>query len=65
MYKGIEELKISYEKEIKRMEENGYSIVTKSLREEMLVEIDNLKEQYEELRQKGVDKIKHKFNKNY
>jgi len=55
MYKGISELKLSYECEIKQMEDNGYPTVVKGLLEEMKVEMETLKEQYEESRRKGIE----------
>ena len=71
MYKGLEQLRLSIEEEIKIMEgkklfnplENGYPDVVKGLREDMVSELDTLKEQYEEERSNTIEKIKQKYSK--
>jgi len=63
MYKSMDELKLSFVAEIKDMEEKQYPIVVvEKLKEQMKLENEYLKDQYEELRRKGIDKIKLKYN---
>jgi len=63
MYNSIEELKDSLSKEAKSMEENGFPNVARKLYDEIDTEIECLKEQYEELRINGIEKIKIKYVK--
>ena len=73
MYKNLDELKLTFEKEIKIMEgtlprfkiENGLTVVVKSLEEDMKNEIENLKDQYEELRRIGIEKINLKYKTSF
>jgi hypothetical protein len=72
MHKAISNLQLNTLKEVKKMEgknsinllfmllEDGYPHVAKSLQEDLIIEIESLKEQYDEERRKGVDKIKQK-----
>ncbi len=63
MHKALDELRISFEDEIKSVDEEVFADVVKGLKEDMVVELENLKEQYEEQRREGVEKIKSKYNK--
>jgi len=63
MHKEMDQLKLNTEKEIKTMKEEGYPHVAKSLEEDLMHEHDILKEQYEENRRKGVEKINLKYMK--
>jgi hypothetical protein len=46
---------------IKPLEE-VFPDVVRGLRDDMVVELENLKDQYEEQRREGVEKIKNKYN---
>lgn len=63
MYQALEELKISYDPEIKEAEESGFPDIAESLREDMNGELENLTAQYEEQRMKEVEAIKAKYSK--
>ena len=62
MYQALEELKISYDPEIKEAEESGFPDIAESLREDMSGELENLTAQYEEQRIKEVEAIRAKYN---
>lgn len=62
MHKALDELKISFEDEINNLDEKVYGVLVSGLREDMYHDLENLKEQYEEERRKGVEKIKNKYN---
>ena len=62
MYQALEELKISYDPEIKEAEESGFPDIAESLREDMSGELENLTAQYEEQRMKEVEAIRAKYN---
>ena len=72
MNKGIEELRVSYEDEINCIDGNIINVYTliedvfpdvvRGMKEDMEVELENLKEQYDEHRNEGVEKIKSKYN---
>ena len=63
MYKALDELKESFNVEIRDAEENGYPEIAKGLYEDMQVELENLKDQYEEQRRIETDKIRAKYQK--
>lgn len=58
MYAAIEELKNSYEPEIKQALESGYSDVADALKEDLKLEEENLTAQYEEERLKQIQIIR-------
>ena len=51
------------ETEIKEADENGYPEIANGLKEDMEVELENLKDQYEEQRRVETDKIRAKYQK--
>ena len=63
MYQAFEELKASFEDEIKEAEENGFDDIAEGLKEDLQNELDNLKDQYEEQRRIETEKIKLKYSK--
>ena len=63
MYQALEELKASFQSEIKDAEENGFDDIAEGLKEDLQNELDNLKEQYEEQRRVETEKIKLKYSK--
>lgn len=63
MYKALDELKQSYEQEIKEVEESGYPGVSSGLKEDLNVELDNLKLLYEEQRIKQTEIIRERYLK--
>jgi hypothetical protein len=63
MYKAIEELKESYEIEIKEAVDNGFDDIAESLREDLKNEEEGLVSQYEEERMKQVELIREKYKK--
>ena len=58
MYQALEELKASFQDEIKEAEENGFDDIAEGLKEDLQNELDNLKDQYEEQRRIETEKIK-------
>jgi hypothetical protein len=76
MYKALEELKISFEEEIANVDgknikynyflflEEQFPLVVKGLKEDMVFELENLKELYEEQRRTEVEKIRVKYLNN-
>ena len=64
MYKAIEELKQSYEGEIKEAVESGFDEIAESLRNDLKFEEENLTAQYEEERAKQIELIRAKYKKN-
>ena len=63
MYQALEELKVSYEPEIKEAEESGFPDIAESLRDDMNGELENLSAQFEEQRMKEVEAIRAKYVK--
>ena len=63
MYQALEELKASFQEEINEAEENGFDDIAEGLKEDLQVELDNLKVQYEEQRRAETEKIKAKYAK--
>ena len=63
MYQALEELKASFQEEINEAEENGFDDIANGLKEDLQVELDNLKDQYEEQRRAEKEKIKAKYAK--
>ena len=63
MYQALEELKASFQDEIKEAEENGFDDIAEGLKEDLQNELDNLKDQYEEQRRTETEKIKAKYAK--
>ena len=63
MDKALEELKASFEDEIKEAEENGFDDIAEGLKEDLQNELDNLKDQYDEQRRVETEKIKLKYSK--
>jgi len=63
MHNSIEELKESFVSEAKFMEETGFTHVAERLYEDMEIEIDDMKRQYDEVRFEGIEKIKSKYFK--
>ena len=63
MYKAIEELKESYETEIKEAADNGFDEISDSLREDLKAEEEGLVSQYEEERMKQIELIREKYKK--
>ena len=63
MYTALEELKASFQDEIKEAEENGFDDIAEGLKEDLQSELDNLKDQYEEQRRIETEKIKLKYSK--
>lgn len=72
MHKALDELRISFEDEIEGVNgiyyfiksiEEVYPDVVRLLKEDMEMELENLKEQYEEQRRETVEKIKKKYEK--
>ena len=63
MYKAIEELKESYETEIKEAADNGFDEIADSLREDLKAEEEGLISQYEEERMKQIELIREKYKK--
>ena len=48
IYQALEELKASFQEEINEAEENCLDDIANGLKEDLRVELDNLKDQYEE-----------------
>ena len=63
MYQAFEELKASFQEEIKEAEENGFTDIADGLKEDLQTELDNLKDQYEEQKRVEIEKIKAKYSK--
>jgi len=63
MHKNIDQLKESLVNEAKSMEENGFPHVAKKLYAEIEVEVEEMKEQYEESRITEIEKIRLKYVK--
>ena len=63
MYTALEELKASFQDEIKEAEENGFDDIAEGLKEDLQSELDNLKDQYEEQRRIETEKINLKHPK--
>ena len=63
MYKAIEELKESYEIEIKEAVDNGFDDIAESLREDLKNEEEGLVSQYEEEKMKQIELIREKYKK--
>ena len=63
MYQALEELKASFQDEIKEAEENGFDDIAQGLKEDLQNELDNLQDQYEEQRRVETEKIKLKYSK--
>lgn len=63
MYVAFEELKSSFEDEIKEAEDNGFPEIAEGLKEDLKNELENLKDQYEEQRRIETEKIKSKYSK--
>ena len=63
MYQALEELKASFQDEIKEAEENGFDDIAEGLKEDLQNELDNLKDQYEEQRRIETERIKQKYSK--
>ena len=63
MYQALEELKASFQDEITEAEESGFEDIANGLKEDLQVELDNLKDQYEEQRRAETEKIKAKYAK--
>ena len=63
MYKAIEELKLSYEGEIREALESGFDEIAESLKDDLKFEEENLKAQYEEERIKKIELIRGKHKK--
>jgi len=63
MYKAIEELKESYETEIKEAADNGFDEIADSLREDLKAEEEGHVSQYEEERMKQIELIREKYKK--
>ena len=63
MYQALEELKASFQDEIKEAEENGFDDIAEGLKEDLQNELNNLKDQYEEQRRVETEKIKLKYSK--
>ena len=63
MYKALDELRESFNVEIRDAEDNGYPEIAKGLYDDMQVELENLKDQYEEQRRIETDKIREKYQK--
>jgi len=63
MYQAFEELKASFQEEIKEAEENGFIDIADGLKEDLQTELDNLKDQYEEQKRVEIEKIKAKYSK--
>ena len=63
MYQAIEELKESYEAEIKEAVDNGFDEIADSLREDLKAEEEGLVSQYEEERMKQIELIREKYKK--
>jgi len=63
MYKALEELKLSYEGEIKEAVDSGFNDIAESLKNDLKYEEENLIAQYEEERMKQVELIRQKHKK--
>ena len=63
MYKAIEELRESYEIEIKEAIDNGFDEIADSLREDLKSEEEGLISQYEEEKMKQIELIREKYKK--
>ena len=63
MYQQLEELKASFEDEIKEAEASGLTEIADGLREDLESELENLKDQYEEQRRIETEKIKQKYSR--
>jgi hypothetical protein len=75
MHKALEELRVSIEDELKglgncflcydylNLDQDVFADVIKAMKEDMEIELSNLRDQYEESRRDGVEKIKAKYNK--
>ena len=63
MYKAIEELRESYEIEIKEAIDNGFDEIADSLREDLKSEEEGLVSQYEEEKMKQIELIREKYKK--
>ena len=63
MYKAIEELRESYEIEIKEAIDNGFDEIAESLREDLKSEEEGLVSQYEEEKMKQIELIREKYKK--
>ena len=63
MYQAFDELKASFQDEIKEAEENGFDDIAQGLKDDLQSELDNLKDQYEEQRRVETEKIKAKYSK--
>ena len=63
MYQQLDELKASFEDEIKEAEQSGLTDIADGLREDLESELENLKDQYEEQRRIETEKIKNKYSR--
>jgi len=63
MYKAVEELRESYEVEIKEAVDNGFDEIAESLREDLKSEEEGLISQYEEEKMKQIELIREKHKK--
>ena len=63
MYKAVEELRESYEVEIKEAVDNGFDEIAESLREDLKSEEEGLISQYEEEKMKQIELIRDKHKK--
>jgi len=61
--KSVEEIKKDYDVKFKEVKDLGYYNVELGLKEDLAIEIESLKDQFEERRRIGIEKIKKKFNK--
>ena len=63
MYKSLEEIQKSYEKEIKEAQETNQLKKVKLLKRDLQGEIESLTLQFEEQREKGIENIMQKYSK--
>jgi len=63
MNEAVEEIRFSYTEDMKDIDENVFPEIMEELKSDMHIEIENLKEKYDELRNTEVEKIKAKYLK--
>ncbi len=61
MHNSLNEIRESYERDIAEVDEEAFPEIVHSMREEMEIELENIRHNYERERQDGIDKINNKY----